>query len=70
MIYPGAGSTITHIHKQDGTVLQDSIEIGTPGKGGAIKVYFNARDVADAKTRILNAMEVRAFAREQIERSG
>ena len=63
-------STIIHLHKQDGPVLQDSIEIGTPGKGGAIKVYFNAGDVTDAKARVLNAMEVRKFTREQIEIAG
>lgn len=63
-------STVVHLHKQDGPVLQDSIEVGTPGKGGAIKIYFNAGDVADAKARVLNAMEVRKFAREQIETAG
>lgn len=62
--------TITHLHKQDGPVLQDSIEVGTPGKGGAVKIYFNSGDVADAKARIINAMEVRKFAREQIEQAG
>jgi len=64
------GGTIVHLHKQDGPVLQDSIEVGTPGKGGAIKIYFNAGDVADAKARVLNAMKVRKFAREQIETAG
>lgn len=62
--------TITHLHKQDGPVLMDSIEVGTPGKGGAVKVYFNSSDVADAKARIMNAMEVRKFAREQVEQAG
>lgn len=66
----GGNQTITHLHKQDGPVLQDSIEVGTPGKGGAVKIYFNAGDVADAKARVMNAMEVRKFAREQVEQAG
>lgn len=52
---------VTHIHREE-NVNQDSIEIGTPGKGGTIKVHFNADDPADAKRRIENALKVRGYA--------
>ena len=63
-------STVVHIHRNDTPLLQDSVEIGTPGKGGAIKIYFDSSNVPDAKARVVNALEVRKFAREQIEREG
>jgi hypothetical protein len=43
---------------------QDSIEIGTPSKGGALKVYFNADNKEEAEKRIVNAFEVRKRAQE------
>jgi hypothetical protein len=39
--------------------FQDSVEMGSPTKGGALKVYFNAGDVGQAKMRVDNAVEVR-----------
>lgn len=33
----------------------DSIEIGTPSKGGALKVYFNSSNLEEAKMRVNNA---------------
>lgn len=44
------------VHK---TEHSDSITIGTPGKGGEIKVYFNASDLSEAEKRIDNAVQVR-----------
>ena len=44
----------------------DSIEIGTPGKGGAIKVYFDSNKPKEAKARIDNALEVRNYANAKI----
>ncbi|MEN6610894.1 MAG: hypothetical protein ABFC24_08625 [Methanoregulaceae archaeon] len=41
------------------TEYPDSIEIGTSGKGGVIKVYFNADDLVGAKRRIENAVNAR-----------
>jgi len=40
----------------------DSIEIGTPAKGGAIKVYWDARDVVGFKFKIDNMVEIRQHA--------
>jgi len=43
-------------------LLQDSIEIGTPGKGGALKIYGDFSDQAGFETRIRGAMKLRALA--------
>jgi len=40
----------------------DSLEIGTPGKGGALKVYFDSGDLVDAEQRIRNALAIRDLA--------
>jgi len=40
----------------------DSIEVGTPSKGGVLKVYFDASKPVDAKTRIDNAVMVLNYA--------
>lgn len=37
----------------------DSITIGTPGKGGEIKIYFNSGDLNEAEKRIDAAVQVR-----------
>jgi len=44
------------------TERQDSIEIGTPGKGGALKIYFDEGDLEGAETRVMNAFNVRELA--------
>ncbi len=44
----------------------DSIEIGTPSKGGAIKIYGNFNDEAAFKKKINVAKEVRKYAQENI----
>jgi hypothetical protein len=55
---------------QDGAVVHwnvqdnpDSLEIGTPSKGGAIKIYGNFNDPVAFQEKITNAMAVREFAR-------
>ena len=40
----------------------DSIEMGTPSKGGAIKVYGNFSDPAAFKAKIDAAKEVKQYA--------
>lgn len=45
----------------------DSVEIGTPSKGGAIKVYGNFSDKDTFKAKIVAAREVRDFARSLME---
>jgi len=44
----------------------DSIEIGTPSKGGAIKVYGNFADVEAFKKKIDAAAEVKKYANAKI----
>ena len=55
-----AGETIiTHQHVYDNP---DSLEIGTPSKGGAIKIYGNFNDPDAFRDKITKAFEVRAYA--------
>lgn len=44
----------------------DSIEIGTPSKGGAIKVYGNFSHPEEFKNKIDAAKEVRDYAQAQL----
>jgi hypothetical protein len=37
----------------------DSICIGTPGKGGELKIYFDSGNLSEAQTRINNAVAAR-----------
>jgi len=42
--------------------LPDSIELGTPSKGGVLKVYFDSAKLEDAKVRIDNATTILEYA--------
>jgi hypothetical protein len=44
----------------------DSIEIGTPSKGGAIKVYGNFAELESFQTKIDNAIKLRAYTNEKL----
>lgn len=44
----------------------DSIEIGTPSKGGALKVYGNFANPDEFMMKIDNAVKVRAYANEKL----
>ncbi len=44
----------------------DSLEIGTPAKGGAVKIYGNFSDEAAFKAKIDNAKKVREYAQANI----
>ena len=47
----------------------DSVEIGSPSKGGTIKIYFNTDDAKEkTESRIVAAFEARKFANEQLEK--
>ena len=48
----------------------DSLEIGTPGKGGAVKVYFDARKSAEAWVIVSAAIELHHRARQAFEGGG
>lgn len=45
---------------------RDSIELSTPAKGGAVKIYGNFNNPEAFKKKIENAVEVRKFAQAQI----
>ena len=45
------------------TERPDSIEIGSPSKGGTLKVYFDAADLDDAEMRVRNGYYIRDIAR-------
>ena len=45
----------------EGSPFQDSIEIGTPGKGGAIKIYGDFADPAGFEARIHEAIRLRTM---------
>lgn len=59
-------SVVIHKHETVNPSFQDSIEIGTPGKGGNLKVYFNASDIVTARERIDNAYKLLVYARGKI----
>ena len=44
----------------------DSLEIGTPSKGGTIKVYGDFNKPEEFKKKIVSALEVRHYANAQI----
>ena len=41
------------------TLHPDSLTVGTPGKGGEIKVYFDSGDLSEAERRIDIAVQMR-----------
>jgi hypothetical protein len=48
-----------HIHKTDHSGDRpDSIEMGTPSKGGTLKVYFDASRPVEADTLVARAIEI------------
>jgi hypothetical protein len=53
----------TTLHK---TENPDSLEIGTPSKGGAIKVYCDFFNPDAAKAKVDNAILVRDYANRKI----
>ena len=51
----------------EGPVFQDSIEIGTPGKGGAIKVYGDFSQPDEFEKRIQDAVRLRKMTVDLME---
>jgi hypothetical protein len=49
------------------TARPDSIEIGTPGKGGVLKVYFDASNPAEMMEIIENAKRGLLFANTPVD---
>jgi len=65
-LYPFPG-TYQHIHRQEGPQYSSSIEIGTPSKGGTLKIYFDPGDPVDEEKRITEAFRLRELARQLSE---
>ncbi|OPY44059.1 MAG: hypothetical protein A4E42_01094 [Methanoregulaceae archaeon PtaU1.Bin222] len=53
----------------EGPAFQDSIEIGTPGKGGAIKVYGDFSQPEEFEKRIRDAVSLRKMTADLMEGS-
>jgi hypothetical protein len=51
----------------EGPAFQDSIEIGTPGKGGAIKVYGDFSQPDEFEKRIRDAVRLRKMTVDLME---
>jgi len=51
----------------EGPAFQDSIEIGTPGKGGAIKVYGDFGQPEEFEKRIRDAVRLREMTADLME---
>jgi len=51
----------------EGPAFQDSIEIGTPGKGGAIKVYGDCSQLDEFEKRIRDAVRLRKMTVDLME---
>jgi len=51
----------------EGPAFQDSIEIGTPGKGGAIKVYGDFSQPDEFENRIRDAVRLRKMTADLME---
>jgi len=62
------GIQMMHLHRTIDD-CKDSIEIGTPGKGGAVKVYVDFSDPEKAIQKINNAFEVRRMAQQKLKES-
>jgi len=49
------------------TIRPDSLELGTPSKGGVIKIYFDSGDPVDSERRIREAFRIRGIAQSLAE---
>jgi hypothetical protein len=55
---------LIHIHRHENP---DSIEIGTPSRGGALKIYGDFSNVESFKIKILNAVKIRNFTQAEMD---
>lgn len=51
----------------EGPAFQDSIEIGTPGRGGAIKIYGDFGQPDEFEKRIRDAVRLRKMTADLME---
>jgi hypothetical protein len=61
------GTEVVRIENYQINKNADSLEIGTPSKGGAIKIYCDFNDVEACKQKIRNAREVRDFGETELK---
>jgi hypothetical protein len=54
------------VEHREQSKLQDSIEIGTPAKGGALKIYCDFADVEGTKEKINNAILLKEYANDKV----
>lgn len=52
-------------HREEGK-LQDSLEVGTPAKGGSVKVYGDFKNEEEFREKIDKAIALRKYAQDQI----
>jgi len=57
----GGGIEFRHLHRTIDD-CRDSLEIGTPGKGGVVKVYGDCSKPEEFMQKIRNAFEIRRQA--------
>ena len=57
-----------HISRQEGPQYSSSITIGTPGKGGEVKVYIDPDDPEGSERRIREAFRLREIAQDLQDR--
>lgn len=48
------------------TFMQDSLEVGTPAKGGALKFYFNGDNQEEAEAKLKRCVAIWKKAREEM----
>ena len=51
------------------TVRPDSLELGTPSRGGSLKIYFDSGDPVDSERRIREAFRLREIAQHLAEKA-
>lgn len=56
---------VRHTHENVGT-MSDSLEISTPAKGGAVKIYFDVNKPEEARAKIDAAMALRDYANKKL----
>jgi len=66
-ILPAVAVEYRHLHVSEDP---DSIEIGTPGKGGTVKIYGDFRDPEGFRAKIKAAYELRRYAAELLTGGG
>jgi len=56
---------VIHIHRNEGPAYQDSIEIGSASKGGAIKCYGDASKPEEFEKRLKAMILLRFMAQKE-----